>query len=110
MFKIPLSLLILLPFSLQAGGGFDEVVGHDDDDWDRDDVEDVDDDDDDDEDDHDDRMESPSLGDDVDRADIGTTISKPEYQPCAEDDDFLAALDKMVNENIAEHKNAGEIE
>ena len=109
MFKIPLSLLILLPFSLQAGGGFDEVVGHDDDDWDRDDVEDVDDDDED-EDDHDDRMESPSLDDDVDRADIGTTISKPEYQPCAEDDDFLAALDKMVNENIAEHKNAGEIE
>ena len=54
-------------------------------------------------------MESPSLDDDVDRADIGTTISKPEYQPCAEDDDFLAALDKMVNENIAEHKNTGKI-
>ena len=108
MFKIPLSLLILLPFALQAGGGFDEVVGHDDDDWDRDDVEDVDDDDED-EDDHDDRMESPSLDEDVDRADIGTTLSKPEYQPCAEDDDFLAALDKMVNENIAEHKNTGKI-
>jgi len=86
----------------QAGGGFDDGVGNDDDDWDR---EDVDDDDDEDDDHDDDRMESPSQDDDEDRADIGTTISKPEYQPCAEDDDFLAALDKMVNENIAEHKN-----
>ena len=34
--------------------------------------------------------------------------TKPEYQPCAEDDDFLAALDKMVNENIAESKTIGE--
>ena len=31
----------------------------------------------------------------------------PKYEPCPEDDDFLAALDKMVNENIAESKNVG---
>ena len=29
----------------------------------------------------------------------------PSHQACSEDDDFLAALDKMVNENIAESKN-----
>merc|ERR1719471_470838 len=29
----------------------------------------------------------------------------PKYEPCPEDEDFLAALDKMVNENIAESKN-----
>merc|ERR1719244_79837 len=31
--------------------------------------------------------------------------SVPVFQPCAEDDDFLAALDKMVNENINESKS-----
>jgi len=31
--------------------------------------------------------------------------SIPVFQPCPEDDDFLAALDKMVNENISESKN-----
>lgn len=31
----------------------------------------------------------------------------PKYEPCPEDEDFLAALDKMVNENIAESKNVG---
>merc|ERR1719445_2629637 len=31
--------------------------------------------------------------------------TKPRFEPCPEDDDFLAALDKMVNENIAESKN-----
>jgi len=30
--------------------------------------------------------------------------SIPVFQPCPEDDDFLAALDKMVNENISESK------
>ena len=35
--------------------------------------------------------------------------TRPSHQACPEDDDFLAALDKMVNENIAESKNAGEI-
>ena len=34
--------------------------------------------------------------------------TKPDFQPCPEDDDFMAALDKMVNENIAESKNIGE--
>ena len=34
--------------------------------------------------------------------------TRPSYQACAEDEDFLAALDKMVNENIAESKNVGE--
>ena len=33
--------------------------------------------------------------------------TQPKYEPCPEDDDFLAALDKMVNENIAESKNVG---
>ena len=33
--------------------------------------------------------------------------TKPRFEPCPEDDDFLAALDKMVNENIAESKNVG---
>ena len=33
--------------------------------------------------------------------------TQPKYEPCPEDDDFLAALDKMVNENIAESKNLG---
>merc|ERR1719289_465590 len=31
--------------------------------------------------------------------------STPVFQPCPEDDDFLAALDKMVNENISESKS-----
>ena len=31
--------------------------------------------------------------------------TRPSHQACPEDDDFLAALDKMVNENIAESKN-----
>merc|ERR1719251_133421 len=31
--------------------------------------------------------------------------TKPDFQPCPEDDDFMAALDKMVSENIAESKN-----
>ena len=31
--------------------------------------------------------------------------TRPSHQACSEDDDFLAALDKMVNENIAESKN-----
>ena len=35
--------------------------------------------------------------------------TRPSYQACAEDEDFLAALDKMVNENIAESKSVGEI-
>merc|ERR1719158_623629 len=30
----------------------------------------------------------------------------PVYQPCPEDDDFLAALDKMVTENISEAKSS----
>ena len=34
--------------------------------------------------------------------------ARPEHQPCAEDEDFLAALDKMINENISESKNIGE--
>ena len=34
--------------------------------------------------------------------------TRPSYQACAEDEDFLAALDKMVNENIAESKSVGE--
>ena len=33
--------------------------------------------------------------------------TQPKFEPCPEDDDFLAALDKMVNENIAESKNLG---
>ena len=35
--------------------------------------------------------------------------TRPSYQACAEDEDFLAALDKMVNENIAESKNVGKL-
>ena len=35
--------------------------------------------------------------------------TKPRFEPCPEDDDFLAALDKMVNENIAESKNVGKL-
>ena len=31
--------------------------------------------------------------------------TRPSHQACPEDDYFLAALDKMVNENIAESKN-----
>jgi len=31
--------------------------------------------------------------------------SNPVFEPCPEDDDFLAALDKMVNENISENKS-----
>jgi len=31
--------------------------------------------------------------------------SNPVFEPCPEDDDFLAALDKMVNENISESKS-----
>ena len=35
--------------------------------------------------------------------------TQPKFEPCPEDDDFLAALDKMVNENIAESKTVGKI-
>merc|ERR1712013_586845 len=45
-------------------------------------------------------------GDREDRDQEGMMVpSIPIFQPCPEDDDFLAALDKMVNENISESKN-----
>merc|ERR1719369_2153281 len=36
--------------------------------------------------------------------------SIPVFQPCPEDDDFLAALDKMVNENISESKSLEQLQ
>ena len=66
------------------------------------------------------RQETPSQeeeeeeeepGDDLEEVEEGeenlAVPTQPKYEPCPEDDDFLAALDKMVNENIAESKNLG---
>merc|ERR1740122_590344 len=84
----------------QAGGVYDD--GQDgmmmDDDWDQDGVE--------------RDGDSPSQEEDVEghieveEGDEHLMVpTRPSYQACAEDEDFLAALDKMVNENIAESKN-----
>ena len=78
----------------QAGGVFDDGDGHgDDDDWE-----------------HDSPSQEESKTVEVDEGEENLLVAtKPEYKPCAEDEDFLAALDKMVNENIAENKNIGDI-
>ena len=78
----------------QAGGVFDGGDGHgDDDDWE-----------------HDSPSQEESKTVEVDEGEENLLVAtKPEYKPCAEDEDFLAALDKMVNENIAENKNIGDI-
>ena len=81
----------------QAGGVFDDGHGDHsvayDDDWE-----------------HDSPSQEESKTVEVDEGEENLLVAtKPEYKPCAEDEDFLAALDKMVNENIAENKNIGDI-